>query len=124
MAKAIHFKCDIADTSLPTNVTIVDPSKGAWCSGYWDLSEDQARALVGGWLYLHETKKSPSYYGGQISDFKVENRSGVAHTARIGLIFKPDLRLCKGRIWRGQDHTRAWTGGLVEADLLYEKETT
>ena len=39
---------------------------GKYRSCCWLLSKDQIRSLVGGWIYLHETKTQPSAFGGPI----------------------------------------------------------
>jgi hypothetical protein len=82
-------------------------------SGYWDINDAQAEALVGGWLYLHETKARPSYFGGKIIDFRHELRPDVVRNDRIGLIFYPRAEAKKSVSWRGQQHGRAWTGRLA-----------
>jgi len=100
------------------NLTHIEGTSN-FISGYWRLNEREAEALMGGWLYLHETKASPSYRGGRISDFKHEIRIEVANQDRIGLIFRPMVEAI-GISWRGLNHGRAWTGGLVDATLDHE----
>lgn len=117
MAYAIHFICR-RGLDLPENVT-QDPTTREFTSGYWDISDQDAGALIGGWLYLHERKADPSYFGGPIHGFVHTPRPDVAHTDRIGLRFRPS-QFGKGQIWRGQDHIRAWTSGLIPADLKHE----
>ena len=39
-------------------------------SGMWAIKEDEAKALVGGMIYLHETKAEPSYFGGVVIDYR------------------------------------------------------
>lgn len=52
-----------------------------WESGSWALSEDQAKALVGGEIYFHKKRQEPSFYGGTILDYRIgsegENRGKV-----------------------------------------------
>ena len=36
----------------------------------WAIKEDEAKALVGGMIYLHETKAEPSYFGGVVIDYR------------------------------------------------------
>lgn len=44
-----------------------------WESGYWKVTEDVAKALVGGDIYFHPAKIKPSYFGGKILGYtKIE----------------------------------------------------
>ena len=43
---------------------------GIWDSGNWVVTADEAQRLVGGTLYLHETKGKRSYFGGRITGFR------------------------------------------------------
>ena len=40
----------------------------AYTSGFWTLTEERARALIGGQIYFHERQRDPSFYGGRIVD--------------------------------------------------------
>lgn len=118
MSKSIHLKCEKLANGQAMNVSHVDGTSN-FISGYWDISDHDAELLIGGWLYLHETKASRSYRGGRISGFKHEIRADVAHQDRIGLIFRPVVEAI-GVAWRGKRHDRAWTSGLVEASFPHE----
>lgn len=67
--------------------------EGKWESGWWAIPEETARALIGGLILFHEEQKKPSYFGGKISDYRIE---GVGeYEGRI--IFKFEfLQECKG----------------------------
>ena len=41
-------------------------------SGSWVVTEEVAKSLVGGDIYLHEKQQEPSYFGGKILDYRVE----------------------------------------------------
>jgi len=43
---------------------------GIWESGNWIVTADEAQRLIGGTLYLHETKGERSYFGGRITGFR------------------------------------------------------
>ena len=43
---------------------------GIWDSGNWVVTADEAQRLIGGTLYLHETKGERSYFGGRITGFR------------------------------------------------------
>src|ERR1700690_3113848 len=105
MANAIHLICRHDDKGWPENVR-ADPDTKLFESGFWDISVDDAQALTGGWLYLHETKGSLSYFGGRIECFAEVPRHDVVHTNRIALKFRPSPT-GKEQRWRGHNHTRA-----------------
>ncbi len=63
---AIHL-IKKTDVGLPP----IDPVAGAphtFTSGYWTLSRETARSLIGGKIYFHEHQRDPSFYGGRILD--------------------------------------------------------
>jgi len=43
-----------------------------WESGWWKLNESKAQKLVGGEIYFHKKRKEPSFYGGVIRGYRVE----------------------------------------------------
>ena len=67
----------------------IDKVEQIWSTGYWKLSEERARALIDGDLYLHRKKASPSFFGGIITGFRVEEAGDYA--GRIIFTFKADL---------------------------------
>jgi hypothetical protein len=75
------------------NVRKIDKSKNEWESGYWPLTEEVAQKLVGGVLYLHRTKMTPSHFGGDIVDYRIEEAGAKAGTVVFKLRAKAD---CKG----------------------------
>lgn len=44
----------------------------AWESGWWVLDESKALKLVGGEIYFHKKQQEPSFYGGTITGYRVE----------------------------------------------------
>jgi len=44
----------------------------AWESGWWVLDESKALKLVGGEIYFHKKQREPSFYGGTITGYRVE----------------------------------------------------
>lgn len=122
MAKAIHLICGHDDRDQPNNRTFDVKARAFW-SGNWDLSDDDAKAMIGGWIYLHVTKAQPSYYGGPVQDYAWVKTPGVAHEDRVKFRFQPSF-IARGLDWHGQDHERAWTGGLVDATQTHEQGHT
>src|ERR1700712_801492 len=119
MTKAIHLICGHNDRDQPNNMTFDIKARAFW-SGNWSFSKAEAEALVGGWIYLHVSKAEPSYYGGPVLEFGWVRTADVAHEDRIRFRFQPSF-IARGLAWRGQDHGRAWTGGLVDATQVHEQ---
>jgi len=55
-----------------------------WESGWWSIDESEAEKLVGGEIYFHKKQQEPSFYGGIITGYRVEQNG--EHQGRI--IFK------------------------------------
>jgi hypothetical protein len=55
-------------------------------TGDWVCSADAAQALVGGCVYLHESKNAPAYFGGTILSW----RTFDADPKRVVFVFKSD----------------------------------
>ncbi len=43
-----------------------------WESGWWNLDEGKARKLVGDEIYFHRRQQEPSFYGGTIIGYRIE----------------------------------------------------
>jgi hypothetical protein len=54
-------------------LTRADNSTQDWESGYWAVSKDLADSLIGGDIYLHTARDKPSYFGGQVTGYRIEN---------------------------------------------------
>lgn len=80
------------DPKLP-QIKPVKPGSDLFQSGYWVISEAKAEALKGGKVFFHEKKAEPSFFGGEITEFKKVTEG--EYKGRIVFIFKPD-RACKG----------------------------
>ncbi len=63
--KALHTICHQTNGRF-NNVRNVNPAAGEYLSGWWQLPAEEAPALVGGWLYLHETSGAKSGLAGRI----------------------------------------------------------
>lgn len=75
------------------NVRKIDKSKNEWESGYWPLTPEVAKKLVGSMLFLHRTKLTSSHFGGDILDYRVEETGPEAGRVVFKLRAKAD---CKG----------------------------
>jgi hypothetical protein len=88
-------------------------------SGYWFISEDNARKLVAGWLYLHETKNKRSGFGGRIIGFKIVRYEEAYHKDRI--LFEIEMSpAAVNQGWRGRAYGIVKASRIVEADLPHE----
>jgi hypothetical protein len=87
---------------------------GTWESGFWDVSRENAATLVGGMLYLHQTKGDRSYFGGRISAFK-EAETEKARGTRIVFTFTFEEK-GRGASWLGTKHAMAVKGGVVNEE--------
>ena len=43
-----------------------------WESGWWNIDEKKAKALVGGEIYFHKKQQEPSFFGGTITGYRIE----------------------------------------------------
>jgi hypothetical protein len=117
MQSAIHLKCEREGIGFRF---LKKRDAGGYESGYWKLSEEAAKGLVGGWIYLHpQTKAGLSEFGGEIVGYEIASVES-AYPGRVIFIFnvKPEGRYQR---WRGQGHGMAWTGRPVPADLPHER---
>ncbi|EME68570.1 hypothetical protein H261_17748 [Paramagnetospirillum caucaseum] len=104
--KAIHLKCEDR-----LNLTCV--KMPVFESGYWDISESDAAVVVGGMIYMHQTKNELSYMGGVVQSFRIEVRPELAHATRIIFVFE-STKEGRGAKWKGADHAMAWYSGVVD----------
>ena len=85
---AIHF------IERGDNLNCVDAEQHEWESGYWKVSEDSAKQLIGGELYLHRAQHKPSFFGGQILSYRVQ--SGGPDDGRMVFRFRAAIEF-KGK---------------------------
>lgn len=88
----------------------------------WTISESDARSLVGGWIYLHETKADHSAFGGYVEAVEPTERVGTAREHGFAILFEARLA-GRNQPWRGADHAMAWWSGPVEPSAQHEDAT-
>ena len=118
MPKAIHLICKRITTGSLDGLSLVT-KPDLFRSISWGLTEDEVAALVDGWLYLHETKATPSQIGGRIERIEPSGLLTKLGKPEFAIVFR-STRPSRQQKWRGAAHGMAWTGGLVEADLPHE----
>ena len=51
---------------LSAQIKLIDKSAQIYSSGFWDITEARAKALINGKIYFHLKQLSPSNFGGTI----------------------------------------------------------
>ena len=47
-----------------------------WESGYWKVTDQEAKAAIGKRIYLHKKQAAPSYFGGSVVDYRWDDWEG------------------------------------------------
>ena len=109
--KVLHLKNDQRnDGPGLRNLTKSDTEPNIYFSGFWDLKSEEADSLVGGMIFLHETKAKPSRFGGRVLAYKIVSKLEYARSQRIEFKVQSMLE-GRGVKWRGAEHTMASYGG-------------
>jgi hypothetical protein len=111
--KVAHFICKRTQNGRLRNLEIVSKESGLWRSGNWDVSEGEAAKLIGGRIFLHETKAQPSAFGGEVIGFEAIRDTTVARERRIVFTIRPSAS-DKGVAWRGRADAMASYGGILD----------
>lgn len=75
------------DPDLPP-LELLDRDAGLHRSGYWVLSEEKAKSLVGGMIYFHREQAKVSFFGGIITH--AERILDGDYAGRIAFTFRFD----------------------------------
>jgi len=81
-------------------------------SGYWDVPLENAQELVGGNLFLHESKAAMSHHGGRVIHVRLADAS-TNYPGRVIFRFEA-LAEAKGRKWEGKAHKMANDSGNID----------
>jgi len=57
----------------PNRLTLLE--KQDWESGSWNLIEAKAKQLVGGSILFHKKKREPSFFGGVILNYRIQDKA-------------------------------------------------
>lgn len=117
MPGSIHLICRRDDGVNLNGLSKLED--GSWRSCCWAISQAEANALVGGWIYLHNAKKDGSEFGGLVRSVEPAERAGNAREVGWAIIFEARAE-GRRQAWRGATHSMAWTGGVV--DPVYSHE--
>ena len=81
------------------NIHIIEPvnrfvklDDNVWESGAWKLTEDRAQKLVGGEIYFHKKRTEPSFYGGTVLGYRVEQEGQDTRRIVFKLQYKKECR--------------------------------
>ncbi|WFT78831.1 hypothetical protein QA634_26745 [Methylobacterium sp. CB376] len=111
--KAMHAVCHYKN-GRPDNLFQVGKGQGVFKSGYWRIPPEEALALRGGWLYLHETSNKPAYFVARIEEVGEPDGEGKYNLS----VKKEILRIEVA--WRGITPTQSRYVSIVEADRPHE----
>lgn len=93
----------------------VELGAGQFASGFWDIPAADAKAAIGGTLYLHETKSKRAVFAGKIVDAQTVNYD-AAHNVRVVFIVEPIAGAGRNAAWpkTGRNHAMAHYSGIIE----------
>lgn len=74
-----------------TNVKISNKDLNEWDSYSWKISEETAKKLVGGNIYLHKAQDKPSHFGGEILSYKVLGEDAGDEAGRVVFKFRANV---------------------------------
>ena len=74
-----------------TNVKLISKERNEWASHCWAITEDKAKKLVGGEIYLHKGQDKPSHFGGKILSYEVLAESAGKDAGRIVFNFQAGI---------------------------------
>jgi hypothetical protein len=52
---------------------MIDSKNETYESGFWAIQEETAKKAIKGNIYFHKKKQEPSFFGGEILDYRVQN---------------------------------------------------
>jgi hypothetical protein len=72
-----------------------------WESGYWAAPEATAKQLVGGSILFHKKQKEPSFFGGLILKYRIQDKGVYMGRVLFTFQYEPDHRgvLAEGGSW-------------------------
>lgn len=69
---------------------VISKDENLWESGYWTISEEKAKSLIGGDLYLHSKQTNPSRFGGIIQGYRFVSEGEFEGKVIFSFVFTPD----------------------------------
>lgn len=75
-----------------TNYKRIDDAADLWESMWWKLTEEKAKLLVGGGLYLHRKRATRSFFGGIIKSYRLETEGEFEGRVIFTFEFSPEFK--------------------------------
>ena len=135
----LHLKCDGRGhkTGILTHLNGVtrkfDLGPNTYSSGYWDIKLEEGKKLIGGELFLHETKNKTSTLGGEVIDVYEQELTEEnivelemdflpipSRRTRIVIVFQL-TSVCKNIEWRGDKSFMSHNGKIHEVSVKWGK---
>ncbi len=116
MARSAHFINRREGSGREGLIRVEGNRYGSCC---WAISAEEAAGLIGGWIYLHQSKGDRSAFGGVVQAVEPADRLGTARQEGY-IIYFETRREAREQAWRGAHHAMAWWSGLVDADAAHE----
>ena len=115
---SIHIICHAKKDGGYQNLSALSQSE--FRSACWTFpSSRELEALIGGWIYLHETKREQSHTGGVIASVEPCKRTNSKTENGFAFVFQKHAA-GTGQKWRGRDDDRAWNSGIVVSNFSHE----
>jgi len=113
------------DSIHAKGLTKVKNETNSYISCCWDFKLEEAKMLIGGMIFFHDTKSDRSKLGGNVVDaqlvkldeetefHKVDPDDKNRRQSRVMFKFEitPEGQEQK---WRGKDHSMSWTSGIID----------
>ena len=92
----------------------------AYSTGHWVFSHSDAHSLLGGFVFLHDTKAKPAHFGGLIYDWQpvVVNDAKTRHRVMFHFLYTADALHAN---WQGNLHKQAWTGYIIDKEYPWKR---
>ena len=85
---------------LERNDQIVKVSDQVWESGNWSLPEIKARSLLSGSILFHKKRSEPSYFGGLILNYRIQDKGQKKERVIFTFEYRADHRMVlAGKGW-------------------------
>ena len=78
---------------VDTQDRLVRIQEGEYESGFWPIADKIANKLVGGLILFHKARSKPSYFGGSILSYRIQD--GGEHDDKIVFRFRYEEE-CRG----------------------------
>ena len=81
--------------------TRMEPDGKVWESGFWVVSESNAKKLIGGSILFHKKQNEPSFFGGIILKFRIQYDGKYEGRVIFAFEYQADHRnfMAEGRGW-------------------------